>query len=256
MNLINLVRGLLNLRKKLDVKILPSQGLFYKDNFEIFIKKADSDDIKEYEYNYMRNDLMSVIVKLKKVVEKNCTFSSGYFFSDIKSIDVIFIFLEIVKLTKGKSITLSYFNDEVGKDDFIEFNSNHFNYFNLTNDIMKYYDNQNKLFDISGYKFTLPSIGVENCITNFLISMSNHPDAMRYNEYSYDFTFFLSDKKLINFSEIENLIGIFNFDIDDAEKKKIKKIVKLFQPIQKYSLRKGNRVIDLNSKINLEEIWK
>ena len=41
MSLIGLVKNLLNLQKKLDPCILPSQGLFYKDDFEIWIKKAD-----------------------------------------------------------------------------------------------------------------------------------------------------------------------------------------------------------------------
>ena len=69
MNLVNLLKGLLNLQKKIDIKILPSQGLFYKDDFEITIKKADVEDIIEYEYNYIKDDLGSVIFKLKKVVE-------------------------------------------------------------------------------------------------------------------------------------------------------------------------------------------
>ena len=38
MNLLNLVKNLLNLQKKIDKKELPSQGLFYKDDFEIIIK--------------------------------------------------------------------------------------------------------------------------------------------------------------------------------------------------------------------------
>ena len=35
MSLINLIKGLLNLQRRLDKKTLPSQGLFYKDDFEI-----------------------------------------------------------------------------------------------------------------------------------------------------------------------------------------------------------------------------
>jgi len=53
MNLVNLLKGLLNLQKKIDIKILPSQGLFYKDDFEITIKKADVEDII---LNFIRHD--------------------------------------------------------------------------------------------------------------------------------------------------------------------------------------------------------
>ena len=30
----------------------------------------------------------------------------------------------------------------------------------------------------------------------------------------------------------------------------------MFQPIQRYSLKRGNKVIEINSKIDLEKIWK
>lgn len=256
MNLINLIKGLLNLQKKLDVKMLPSQGLFYKDDFEIYFKKADDEDVIEYEHNYIVGDLMSVIGKIKKIVEKNVIFSSGYSLIDIKSIDVIFIFLEIVRFTKGKPITLPYFNDEIGTDDLIEFGPEYFNYFKPNEDVLKFYNSKDKQFIIDGYKFSLPSIGVENSVTSYLIEKSNEPGCEKYNDYNYDFTYFLGDKNKLSFNEIDNLVNIFNFDLDDTERKRIGKVIKIFQPLQKYSLKKGRRVIDLNSKINLQEIWK
>jgi hypothetical protein len=133
MNLVNLLKGLLNLQKKVDIKSLPSQGLFYNNDFEIIIKKADVGDIIEYEHDYIKDDLGLVITKLKKIVEKNTTFSSGYNFNDIKSIDVVFIFLEIVRFTKGKAVNLTYFDDELGEEKIIEFSSNYFNYFDYLN---------------------------------------------------------------------------------------------------------------------------
>ena len=256
MSLVNLLKGLLNLQKKVDIKSLPSQGLFYNDDFEISIKKADIEDIIEYEHDYIKDDLGSIINKLKKVVEKNSIFSTGYEFNDLKSIDVVFLFLEIVRFTKGKAVSLTYFDDEIGKENMIEFSSNYFNYFILNKDILEKYDTSKKEFDIDGFKFSLPSIGVENCITNYLISKSDDLDVVKYNDYSYDFIFFLGNKRSITFNEIENLIQIFNEDIDIEDSKKIKKIVKIFQPIQKYSLKSGNKVIEITSKIDLEKIWK
>lgn len=256
MSLINLIKGLLNLQIRLDKKTLPSQGIFYKDDFEICIKKADIADIIEYEHNYIKDDVGVVINKIKMIVEKNIILSSGFSFNDIKSIDIIFLFLEIVKFTKGESIRINYFNDEMGKEDIIEFDSNHFNYFIIDDKIMKFYDKENKLFNIDGYKYTIPTIGVENCLTNFLISKSYDPDAIKYNDFSYDFIYFLGDKNVITFSEIDNLIQIFNYDMEDSEKRKVRNIIKTFSPIQKYSLRRNGRVIDINSKIDLEKIWK
>jgi hypothetical protein len=47
MNLLSIIKGILNINKKIDVKKLPSQGLFYKDDFEIHnvdgIKKLSFD---------------------------------------------------------------------------------------------------------------------------------------------------------------------------------------------------------------------
>lgn len=256
MNLLNLLKGLLNLQKKIDVKILPSQGLFYPVDFEITIKKADIEDIIEYEHNYIKDDLGSIINKLKKIVEKNSIFSSCYEFSDLKSIDIIFLFLEIVKFTKGKSISLTYFDDELGKENVIEFSSNHFNYFKLNELLLSKYNKESRQFIIDDFKFSLPSIGVENCITNYLISKSDEYDAIKYNDYNYDFIFFLGNKRNVTFNEIDNLIQIFNYDIEVDDRKKIRSIVKMFNPIQKYSLKRGNKIIEMNSKIDLEKIWK
>jgi hypothetical protein len=256
MNLVNLLKGLLNLQKKVDIKSLPSQGLFYNNDFEIIIKKANVGDIIEYEHDYIKDDLGLVITKLKKIVEKNTTFSSGYNFNDIKSIDVVFIFLEIVRFTKGKAVKLTYFDDELGEEKIIEFSSNYFNYFRLSEEVMEHYNKDSKEFIIEDFKFSLPSIGVENCVTNYLIDKSDDYDVAKYNEFNYDFIFFLGNKRSVNFNEIDNLIQIFNYDIEESDSRKVRKVIKMFQPIQKYSLKRGNKIIEINSKIDLEKIWK
>jgi hypothetical protein len=256
MNLINVLKGLLNLQRKVNVKSLPSQGLFYGDDFEITIKKADIEDIIEYEHNYIKDDLSLVITKLKKIVEKNAIFSTGYSFNDLKSIDIVFLFLEVVRFTKGKAVSLTYFDDEKGQEINIEFSSNYFNYFRIDNDVMKNYNTETKEFTIEDFKFTLPSIGVENCLTNYLISKSDDSDVDKYTNYNYDFIYFLGNKKSITFNEIDNLIQIFNYDIEESDSKKIRKVIKMFQPIQKYSLKRGDKIIEINSKIDLEKIWK
>jgi hypothetical protein len=51
-------------------------------------------------------------------------------------------------------------------------------------------------------------------------------------------------------------VQIFNFDIDENESKKVKKIIEIFSPIQKYSLKKDGKVVEMSSMINLERIWK
>lgn len=255
MNLTSLVKSILNLQKELDVKNLPSMGLFYNDDFKIYIKRADLEDIIDYEHKYVKDDIGIIIEKIKKIVRKNTIISHGYSFEDIKSIDVIFTFLEIVKFTKKEPIYFIYFNEN--SEEFkIEFLVENFNYFKLSDYLLSCYRNDEKCFSIDGYKYTLPSIGVENCLTDYLIKKSNQPNSHIYNDYFYEFTHFVSNKNYLSYSEVNNLVEIFNNDIEPDELKKVKNIIELFAPMQRYSLVKSGRLIEMNSKIDLENIWK
>ena len=93
MSISGFLKGILNLQKKVDLKLLPSQGLFYKDDFQLYIKKVDLTDIIEYEYKYVKEDLGLIISKVKKVVEKSIIIKNDYTFDDIKSVDIIFSIL-------------------------------------------------------------------------------------------------------------------------------------------------------------------
>lgn len=256
MSLFSIINSMLGIHKKIDVEKLPSQGLFYKDNFELHIKKADIEDIIEYEYNYDSQNLGVVITKLKKIVEKNVILPSTYSYNDIKSVDIVFLFLEIVKFTNNRPIELYFFNDLINKEDSISFESSTFNYYKLNKSLTDSYDSVNRCFNINGYKYSVPSIGVENSLTQFLIYKSDLPGAEVYNNYSYDFLYFLADKSYLTFDEIENLIMIFNFEMIHSEKAKVQDIIKNLSLIGKYSLKNGNQIIDVTAKIDLSTIWK
>ncbi len=249
------IKKLFNKNIKIDTKLLPSQGIFYKDDFEFCIKKASNEDIIEYEKNYIKDDIGTIINGIKKIVENNVIIKNNYDFNYIKSIDIIYIFLEIVKLTKNKPVVLLYI-DSINNSKEIEFTSENFNYYKIPKSLYKMYDTDNKCFDISGYKYSLPSIGVENSLTEYLIDKYHDEDVYSYNSYNYDFTYFVYDKDFLTFNEIENLIYVFNNDIEEEEIENIKKIIVIFSPMQRYSLKKDGKIIDINSKINLEKIWK
>ena len=252
----NLIKNLCVKYNEIDKSKIPSQSLFYKDDFIIKIKKAEKSDIKEYEEYFIKEDLVSIIDKVKTIVEKNLILSKSYLFEDLKSIDVVFIFLEIVKLTTGKKIKINYIDEVEDRLETIEFDDKNFNYFKLDKNIIEFYNSIEKYFHISGYIYTLPSIGVENSLNLFLIMKSDTIDIQKYSKLGFEFTYFLSDKNFLTFQEIENLIEIFNFDMEEEEKIKVKNIIKTFEPLQKYSLIKNGKVIDINSKIDLEKIWK
>lgn len=256
MNIISsLLGGLLSSKKELDIKKLPSQGLFYKDDFRIYIKRANMEDIIRYEHNFVK-DIGVIISKIKKIVENNIKLSKKYKYDDIKSIDIVYIFLEIVKFTNKHSISLSYYDELNNEEKSIEFSSKYFNYFKINDELMSKYNNKEKCFEINNYRYSLPSIGIENSLTSYLTIKSYEPGAEKYNNYFYDFTYFLGDKNKLSIEEVDNLIQIFNFDIEEEELEKVKQIIQTFEPLQRYSLIDGDTQIDLSSKIDLSKVWK
>lgn len=251
MKLLEVLKSLLMEVRKLDILTLPSQGLFYKDDFNLKIKKADIEDVIEYEHKFDRDNLILVIDCIKKIVSKNVILE-GYSYSDIKSVDIIYIFLEIVKFTSKKEIKIPYIDME-GKENSIDFGYKNFKYFDFS-PYMKFYDKETKEMLIDGYRFSLPSIGIESSLTQYLSSKTNEEDIKKLNEVEYDFMFFLGDKNVLTPSEIDNLIQIFNFDIDDEERRKTKNIIDKFRSITGYSLTVDGLTIGL--KPNLTNIWK
>jgi hypothetical protein len=254
MKIVKFFKNLFTKAKRIDLKILPSQGYFYDDNFSISIKKANLEDISEYEVDFIRDDLSLILRKIKRVVKKNIIIKGKYSFEYIKSIDIIFIFFEIVKLTKNKGIDINYF-DEYGNNLLINFGPNTFNYYNFNN-IISNWDSKTREFLVNGYKYSLPSMGVENSLTQFLINKSYEEDSEKYNGYKYSFVYFVGSKENLTTEEIENLIQIFNYDMDSDEIEKIENIIKVFSSLQRYTLKKGDKIIEITSRINLETIWK
>jgi hypothetical protein len=252
--MINIIKNFFVSKLKINIKKLPSLGLFYKEDFEVYINRAGKNEILSYETNFNKEDIGQVIYQIKEIVKSNIKLNVNYTYDDIKSIDIIFIFLEIVKFTKKTPICLDYFNNN--KKTQIEFGEKYFNYFEVSDDLMKYYDKKGRSFLINGYNYTLPTIGIEDSLTNFLIKKSTQANTNNYVSYKYDFTYFVGHKNLLHFDEVENLVQIFNFDIDENESKKVKKIIEIFSPIQKYSLKKDGKVVEMSSMINLERIWK
>jgi predicted Ser/Thr protein kinase len=102
----------------------------------------------------------------------------------------------------------------------------------------------------------MPSIGVENCLTYFLLKKIKLNQKSEWDTYSYDFIFFTGNKGTLTFEEMENLVTIFNYDLDSKEQDKISKITNKFMKMVGYNLKKEDRIIEIKSKIDLEKIWK
>ena len=249
MNISDIIYGLLNQTKKVDIKKLPSQGFFYPENFQIKIKKVKPESIEEYKKNFDRDDFLSMIMCLREITKKHLILNKNYTYEDIKSIDLIYLFIELVKFTNNKEVFITI--DDSTK---IPFNENYFNYFNYESKI-KFYDPVKKSFNIDDYSFSIPSIGIEDSITTFLMNKSDNDDFKKYQSYAYDFIYFLGDKNTLKSDEIENLLEIFNNDIEDKEKVKIKNIINQFEKNIRYSLKYKGKSIELSSKIDFVNIW-
>ena len=141
------------------------------------------------------------------------------------------------------------FEDLMGTS-YAAFNSKNFNYFEYGS-LGCEYNEVTREFIKEGYRFSLPSVGAENCLINYIYDT----DMDENEDNSYDFLFFLGNKNHLTTKEMTNLVSIFNEDMDEKEKENITKIVKIIYPAIGYTLRIGNKIISLDLKIDFEKLF-
>lgn len=238
----------------LDPKNLPSQGYFYHNDFWIRIKKAEIEDIIEYTHYFNAENPLLTIELIKEVVKRNCFVAKGYEFEYVRAIDIVYIFLEIVKITKSKKLFIVEENPISGIEYSIEISADNFNYFIPSNKFQ--YNKEELCFEYKGFKFRFPSIGVEESIFKFTSNVAyNQETEWMSDDYNYDFSYFLGDKIVLTIDEVKNLLTIFKDDISEYDKATISEIIEYFRPMFKYSLKWENRVIPLDQRVGLKNIW-
>jgi hypothetical protein len=248
--IIDILNGISSATKELNIKELPTQGVFYPADFTLNIRKASFDDIMLYNFNYIKDDLGVILKETKRIIRKNIILGDKYKYEDLKSNDLLYIFFEIVKFTMSRDITVSYV-DIFGNTVQIPFCSANFNYFNY--DSLKCeYNDVTREFIKDGYRFSLPSVGVENCLVEYICALD---DRGEYTDVNYDFLFFLGNKNYLSYDEMDNLVTIFNEDLDDIEKEKISNIIKLIYPAIGYTLKWNNKIVGLDMKIDFEKLF-
>lgn len=253
MMLANIIKGLMIEKKELKLNLLPTQGYFYPVDMRMFIKAAEIDDILDYEKHIDRSNIIKSIECIKKVVQKNVSFNGKWCYEDLKSVDIIFIFIEIVKFTQSKDLFVN-FVDDFGKMRQIAFGPQNFDYFDFS-PFLEFYNLETREFIIDGWHYSFPSIGVENSLTRYLSTIYDLKAVETMKKMSYNFLFFLTGKNHLSDDEIQNVIQIFNYDLAEEEKDHINNIVMMFNPILSYALRYAGNRIEIKSKVNLESIW-
>lgn len=226
--------------KKIIISELPSMGIFYNDDFEIYIYPCSLEIISEMESNIDRDDISSVILWIRLVV-MNCSRYENGNYDDLKSIDLIWLYIEICKLT---------INDEVyvhidGKK--YPVNSSTFNYFDYSKfDINK----EERVINYNGYIYSLPSVGVERCLYSYIILNKE----LIEKDICYDFIFFVKNRNYLTNKEIENLIVIYNDDIDDKQKEEITNVKSAFKGFIIFSIKVDGVIHDIKSKLDLTNV--
>lgn len=240
--------------KKIDTSKLPSRGLFYNDDFEIWIEKCDKDYIKEYKSQLDTTNLSKILKRITRVIVDHTSYSKGYSYRNIISIDLFFIFLEIVKYTNNKSIIIKHYDKDKGLEVGIELNEKTFDYFK-TDKIIKSYNDKEKCFELNGYMLSPPTIGVEEDLTNFLNAISSIPGSEKYNDYNYNFLYVLGGETSMDIKKLKNLVQIFNNDITKEESEKLQDAVDKILPLLKYQLIYNNESVPISYKLDLSTIF-
>lgn len=252
MTLTNILKGLMIERKEIHLTDLPTQGYFYPIDMKLFIKSAEMEDIMDYEQKIDRFNVMNSIECIKDIVFKNVSLNNSYSYSDLKSVDIIFIFFEIVTFTKKKDLIVKYQDGSTQKE--IPFCAKYFNYFDFS-PFLEFYDKSTREFVFDGFRYSFPSVGVENALAKYLSTLSNE-QIQEMKNISYDFLFYLGGRSNIDYTQFENLIQIFNYDLEEKDKTTVSQIIAYFNPILSYSLRIDGQKVELRSSMNLESIWQ
>lgn len=159
----------------------PSRGLFYPSEARFFIRAASVKEIRHFS-TINEKDPFSIDEALNEIL-KGCLMirfpGKQTTFKDLREEDRIFVILTIRELTfvKGENRLVVKKNcGDCGFENEIEINNHAFEPTELSDDVMKYYNPERKLFEFqtksSGViEMTAPSIGVMMETTKYIRNM-------------------------------------------------------------------------------------
>jgi hypothetical protein len=160
--------------KLLDLRALPSQGLFYPEGTELLLRSAKTKEIRHWS-TIDENDPLDVREKINFVLNA-CTKIKApggrpMNFNDFLEIDRYHILFRLYELTFPNQENKLWANIKCDKDAHInktQVLSNNLRGFSYPEELMKWYSNEDRCFKIVSEKLNetfyiyLPTIGVEN----------------------------------------------------------------------------------------------
>jgi hypothetical protein len=160
--------------EKINLKDLPTQGLFYPVDTEIVITSATAAEIRHWS-TISEDDLSALDDMLNYVIERcaKIKFGGGQSSSwkDIKEVDRFYILLAIRERTFVKGENILQVNISENKK--LEVSKDMVEYINFDERLMKYYDSEKRCINLKwkngkSTQVYLPSVGVTNWLKNYI----------------------------------------------------------------------------------------
>ena len=230
--------------KTINIKYLPSQGYFYPPNLKMTMYSGKDVDHEYFLKNLKNSNIFGIIETVKYVLNKRIKIEAKNFsFEQIRAIDLFYIFINFVKFTTGERI---YFSG-------VEFISNNFMYFNFE-EYAEYYEETTREYIFDGWRFSLPSIGIESSLNKFSYEITIKGELKKYQNSNYNLIYFLGNQYKLNYEEMLNIILIMD-DLSKKDKSYINEIVEKFSNVGIYLLISEGSVPVKISPNMIKEIW-
>ena len=248
---------------KINIKDLPTQGLFYPEGTEIAIRAATTGEIRHWS-TLSEDDLSALDDMLNYVVERCCTIKfpgNGLSsWKDIKEVDRFYILLAIRERTfvKGENVLQVKISEtkkiDVAKDmvDYITFDDR----------LMKYYDSEKRCISLKfktgkSLNVHLPSVGVTNWLKNYINRKQRQQESFDQDFLNFA-PFAIPDWRGLNDASYERFV-YESQNWSNAEISMLTEIRKIFadtiNPVIKYRDEQGGeRIIPLNFQGGIKSI--
>lgn len=229
--------------KEIYVNDLPSQGYFYDRNLKITISKGSDKDREFFNKSLGNSNIFGIISTIITILKKYVKFNlSDFKFNALRAIDLFYLFVEFVKFTKEDEV---FFNS-------VEFDKYNFVYFNFIS-FLDNYDKKTREFVFDGWRFSMPSIGVETSLNHFSHELSVRGELEKYQDSNFNLIYFLGNRIELSYNDMINLIQSLE-DLDNHEIEKIDSIVSNFSTLGIYVLKGENGVVKISPEM-LKTIW-
>jgi hypothetical protein len=148
-----------------------------------------------------------------------------------------------VKFTTGEKV---YFSG-------VEFIPNNFMYFNFE-EYAEYYEETTREYIFDGWRFSLPSIGIESSLNKFSYEITIKGELKKYQNSNYNLIYFLGNQHKLNYGEMLNIIHAMD-DLSKKDESYINEIVEKFSNVGIYLLiSEGSDPVKISPNM-IKEIW-